>query len=261
MPEAARVEKRITDAGGVVASKCDKNFGSKMTKTSLTFFLSETTLTIFVCVCIVTGVDASLCDIAGRVVYNPAQPDFTSYQTIAATASVCSPIVAQLAQVVPMLKPFASKLGPCGEFCRDAACGLNILCATQASSVISFINSQPCPANVTALDCASFGGGDTNSGGTDNTSPTKSMMVPDTVAPTDAPTSTPDVAVAGISLTPADYAKCASLSDTSCKQCTADNAICMWCESTKSCNATTTAWLGPSQSIDVIFLFFFRSIF
>jgi hypothetical protein len=120
-----------------------------------------------------------------------------------------------------------------------------LLRCLQAGSVITFINSQlgTCPANVTALSCASLDGdGDT----------TTAVATPIQTSPETPETmtthATPNVAFGGVSLTPADYAKCASLSATTCQKCTGDNAICVWCDSTKNCNATANGYYGPSDS-------------
>jgi hypothetical protein len=109
VPEAMRVEKRIKDAGGMVADKCDKNFGA--TSRHGVFVFCSVLNFIVIIVVVVLGIDASLCDIAARVVYNPQSPDFTSPQTIAATASVCSPY-ARLFSVAESLFLFYLRTAP-----------------------------------------------------------------------------------------------------------------------------------------------------
>jgi len=50
----------------------------------------------------------------------------------------------------------------------------------------------------------------------------------------------------------ADMAKCASLSGSSCAQCTEDWPQCGWCESTKTCTyagAGMGPWFGPTNDV------------
>jgi len=152
-----------------------------------------------------------------------------NYTAIAEGLSLCNPDVPALLALAATLMPgqfgvlanYSSLLGPCGAMCREAVCGLDILCPTEGASVIAIIKKKTC-SGVPALSCVSTG---TNITGATVTS---------------TPQSTPLTAAAG---------SCAALSGTSCARCTIDRSDCTWCDGMNACIPRGAGALGPKGDV------------
>jgi len=238
--ETLRVENTIKAGGGVVGTACAADF----------------------------GLDGDVCDTAGKIVYNTNLPDFSNPKSIAASLSLCSPLITLAITAFPAYAMYADKVGPCGAFCRDAACGLNILCAKQAAPTIKFLAMQTC-ANASVLSCASFAN---DMSGTDLTdAPTQSTTTPEATSGTRTRTrdssstgSLPTDWATGDSTTSANSHSsdgsldasaiadmCEKASKTSCQNCTLAHPQCVYCASRRTCMPMPAGggWFGPSTDM------------